>query len=250
MVASSQPIIRFASTAAAGMLLLTCNFFDLSGSGHADPLGDAFGHARSIVRDWEYRGMGDRRDRDSGTTTQPRPARVPSPTLDPTLNRPVERPKPPPPSPTEIALGKEIEKRERYLEALGRRQGAWEVALEKLLRNEHWIAELEDWAHDSELAEVNLLVHSVRLLLFPALLEAVEVHHWRSVDFWDRALKAKKELDGTNAVLDDVTSSAQATAEAREAARILKEVYNDLVANMRSELVLATRLERFTTLAE
>jgi hypothetical protein len=116
-----------------------------------------------------------------------------------------------------------------------------------LQRDENWRSELDDWVKDSQQAEVGALEASVNLLLSVAgpLEDAIELHQSRSVHFWENALKARDQLEGANAVIYDAMSSPQATVEARQAAAILKAVYDELAANMSSELALSRYLAKF-----
>src|ERR1041385_7876683 len=117
-----------------------------TGQARADSLSIAYGRAEDIVHSFKYSGTGSSTSSTAGSAA----ANLSDSTWSPSFGSLPSQPEPP--SPVEIALNKEVKKREQRIQKLTRTREAWRVALENLQRGKNWQSELNYWVEDSQTA--------------------------------------------------------------------------------------------------
>lgn len=109
----------------------------------------------------------------------------------------------PPPSAIQQALTKEINKTKNRISKLRSRKEAFKVALEKLQNAENYNSELEDWAEESQSAQIDALLASIGLLGDEAgpIKEMIETKKFNSVYIFNTLQERNIKLEEINSIL-------------------------------------------------
>lgn len=216
----------------------------------ADSLSDAYGRARDIVRSFRDQ----RRVSDPPGTDDPVAAPT-SPSVNDVTWSPSFGTSPTQvqqPTPQEVAIKREIEKRERMIGKLSRGREVWRVALERLNSGGNWQRELQYWVEDSQTAQLGAIYASVSLLVGTAgpVATAVDAHRHNAAVYWNAAQKARARLEDINLKLIERVRSGASSGASRGAADALKAAFENMASRMKSEASLAELLKNLDTVAD
>jgi hypothetical protein len=153
-------------------------------------------------------------------------------------------------SATEIEVNKEISRMKSQISKLRGRKEIFKVALEKLQSGDNYQSDLEDWAKESQAAQIGAVLTCLSLLgdVAGPIKEAIDVHGFNSATIFNNIKDRNFELSRINEILqyyhiDEISDLKQATemlTRAMQTAVGLRAFYSDL-DNFQSYVAKSTK---------